>query len=321
MLKITDDIFAGFDDHQSTILVALDQSAAFDCVDHKTLISRLENTFGVTESALDWIRSYLDARSTFVRWKQNSADVFPLDSGVPQGSSLGPLLFSLYVAPLSAVINSFGVSHHQYADDTQIYIAVSRADVSDKVGLLQDCTAGVHSWLQMNGLQLNPIKSEVIQFMATRGRDKVDDVTSVQVSNAVIQPVSSIRSLGVTLDRKLSFDQHVNNTCRSCYHHIRALRHIRESLPEEVVKTVACSVIGSRLDYCNALLAGMSKSNFTKLQRVQNTLARVVLRRGKFEHITPALKELHWLPVQYRATLATCSISSYTGYRFNIESH
>ena len=127
------------------------------------------------------------------------------------------------------------------ADDTQIFITVSRADVSDKVDLLQDCTAGIHSWLRrMNGLQLNPIKSEVIQFTATRERDKVDDVTSVVVSNAVIQPVSSIRSLGVTLDRKLSFDPDVNNTCRSCYHHIRALRHIRESLPDDIAKTVAC---------------------------------------------------------------------------------
>ena len=157
----------------------------------------------------------------------------------------------------------------------------------------------------MNGLQLNPIKSEVIQFTAVRGRDKVDDVPSVGLSNAIIQPASSIRSLGVTLDRKLSFDQHVNNTFRSCYHHIRAVRHIRESLPDEVAKTVACSVIGSRLDYCNALLSGMSKSNITKLQRVQNTLARVVLRRRKFECITPALKELHWLPVQYRVTFKT----------------
>jgi len=85
------------------------------------------------------------------------------------------------------------VSDHQYAEDTQMYIAVSRADVSDKVDLLQ---AGVHSWLHMNGLQINPIKSEVIQFTTFRGRDKVDDVTSVVVSNSIIQPVSSIRSIG-----------------------------------------------------------------------------------------------------------------------------
>ena len=182
---------------------------------------------------------------------------------------------------------------------TQIFITVSKADVSDKVGLLQDCMAGVLWWLQMNGLQLNPIKLEAIQFTATRERDKVDYVTFVLVSKAVIQPVSSIRSLGVTLDRKLSFDQHVNNTCRLCYHHIRALRHICESLPEEVVKIVACSVIGSLFDYCNALLAGTSKSNFNKLQRVQNALARVVWRQRKYDLNAGA----------ERTTLATVAIS------------
>jgi len=122
------------------------------------------------------------------------------------------------------------------------------------------------------------------------------------MSNAIIQPVSSIRSLGVTLNRKLSFNQHMNNnTCKSCYHHIRALRHFLDLLPEEVVLTVACSVIGSRLNYCNALLSRMSKSNFTELQRVQNTLSHVVFwRLRKFEHITP---------------------TSFTRYRFNIMSH
>ena len=149
---------------------------------------------------------------------------------------------------------------------------------------------------------LNPTKSEVIQFTATRGRDRVDDVAAIRVSNVAIPPVSTVRSLGVTLDQKLSFDQHVTNVCRSCHFHIRALLHVRESLPDEVVKTVACSLVGSRLDYCNGLFAGMTQSNFTRLQRVQNTLTRVVLRRGKFQHIAPALKELHWLPVEHRVT-------------------
>ena len=309
LLKITDDIYAGFSGHQSTILVALDQSAAFDCIDHSILIRRLDHTFGVAESSLDWVRSYLQGRSTFVRWKQNSSGIYPLDTGVPQGSALGPLLFSLYIAPLSGVIRSFGVRHHQYADDTQIYIAVSRADLSVNVGQLENCTAGVHAWLQINGLQLNQKKSEVIQFTTTRGRDRVDDVAAIRVSNAVIPPVSTVRSLGVTLDKKLTFDQHVTDICRSCYHHIRALRHVRESLQDEVARTVACSLVSSRLDYCNSLFVGMTKSNFRKLQRVQNTLARAVLRRGKFEHITPALKELHWLPVEHRVTYKIATLA------------
>ena len=166
----------------------------------------------------------------------------------------------------------------------------------------------------MNGLLLNPNKSEVIQFTTTRGRDRVDDVTSLNVSNAAVKPSSTVKSLGVTLDRKLSFDAHVANVCRLCYYHIRALRHVRQSLPVDVAKTVACSIIGSRLDYCNSLLAGTSKSNLIRLQRVQNTLARVIVCHGKFDHITPVLKELHWLPVEKRVTFKLATLT------FNIKS-
>jgi hypothetical protein len=132
---------------------------------------------------------------------------------------------------------------------------------------------------------LNPNNSEVIQFIATRGRDRVEDVTSLQVSNAAIKPSSTIKSLGVTHDTKLSFDEHVTNVCRLCCGHIRGLRHVSASLPDDVARTAACSIIGSRLDYCNSLLAGTSKSNLIQLQRVQNTLVRVTLRQGKFRGI------------------------------------
>lgn len=308
MLRVTSDILSGFDANQSTILVALDQSAAFDCIDHSTLIRRLRRTFGIDGTALGWLESYLEDRSAFVRWKKASSDVFPLTTGVPQGSALGPLLFSLFIAPLSGVIRSFGVMHHQYADDTQIYIEASRSNSSVRLEQLERCTVGVHEWLLQNGLQLNPKKSEVIQFTACNGRQRVDDITSVAVSDADIQPSPVIKSLGVTLDSRLTFDDHVAEVCRACYCHIRALRHIRESLPSDVARTVACSIVGSRLDYCNSLFVGMSRSNFNKLQRVQNTLAKVVLRRRKFEHATPALIELHWLPVEHRVTFKLATL-------------
>jgi hypothetical protein len=87
LLKVTDDIFTRFADHQSTILVALDQSAAFDCIDHQTLIRRLNHSFGLTGKAIGWFSSYLESRSTFVRWKQASSSVQSLATGVPQGSA------------------------------------------------------------------------------------------------------------------------------------------------------------------------------------------------------------------------------------------
>ena len=88
--------------------------------------------------------------------------------------------------------------------------------------------------------------------------------------------------------------------CKSTSYHIRALRHIRASITFDMAKTVAHAIVGSKLDYCNSLLAGMTSTNLNKLQRIQNSLARVVTGKRKFDNITPVLKELHWLPIARR---------------------
>lgn len=137
MLRITSDIYEAFDDHQSTLLVSLDQSAAFDCVDHTTLLGRLHHTFGITDSALDWIRSYLYSRHSFVKFGQSDSAISAIEVGVPQGSSPGPMLFTLYIAPLSAIIRQFDLNHQQYADDTQVYIAVNKTNVVNKLSELE----------------------------------------------------------------------------------------------------------------------------------------------------------------------------------------
>ena len=170
---IVNDIYEGSECSQSTILVALDQSAVFDCVEHSTLVRRLLHTFGVTGRALDWLRLYLHSRSSFVRWRGFSSTTSAVRTGVPQCSSLSPLLFSLYIVPLSQVFQSLGVHRHQYADDIQIYISASRANLAAKVDLWESCTASIHSWSLHNGLQLNSTKSELIQFTSGHGRDRV----------------------------------------------------------------------------------------------------------------------------------------------------
>ena len=104
-----------------------------------------------------------------------------------------------------------------------------------------------------NGLLLNPAKSDAVQFTLGKGRSAIEEISKVCVSGVAIKPSMFVKSLGVTLDKHLSFNEQVDNVCKSAYFHIRALRHIRESFPDDVAKTVACSIVSSRLDYCNAL--------------------------------------------------------------------
>ena len=98
----------------------------------------------------------------------------------------------------------------------------------------------------------------------------------------------------------MSFDKQVSETCKACFFHIRALRHIRASKTTDASKNIAAAIVGSRLDFCNSLLAGTSVSNQNRLQLVQNTLARVVAQKPRFCRITPVLSELHWLRVRHR---------------------
>ena len=109
---------------------------------------------------------------------------------------------------------------------------------------IEQCLSKVQDWLLHNGVSPNPANSDAVQFTTgrRRGRRCEDNVESVSVSGVAITPSASVKSLGVTLDSRLSLDQHVTDICKSCYFHIRALRHVRDSLPDDVAKTVAVSI-------------------------------------------------------------------------------
>jgi len=225
------------------------------------------------------------------------SSIIDCEHGVPQGSVLGPLLFTLYVSPIANIISSFGVSHTQYADDTQLYVAL---DDVKSAPTLSDCFCAVQHWLDINGLAMNPEKTEAITI-GTSARQRVEGpANTVDLGSVNIKPASSVRSLGVTIDNTLAFNEHVDNVCRASNFHIRALRHIRKNISENTAKTIAHSMVEGRLDYCNAVLYGTSASNISKLQRVQNSMARVVTGSARYANITPVLADLHWLPVEYR---------------------
>ena len=164
LLLSLNNIYEAADNSQPTLLVSLDLSAAFDTIDHSVLLSRLHTSFGISGTALSWLTSYLYSRSQHVRIGQSSSPSALLDSGVPQGSVLGPILFSVYISPIGAIFSAFGIQHQQYADDTQLYIALSAVNPVPAISTLESCLTSLHSWFCQNGLCLNPTKSDAILF-------------------------------------------------------------------------------------------------------------------------------------------------------------
>ena len=143
MLKILNDVYTTADGQRSTCLVALDLSAAFDTLDHATIIDRLRHTFGIESSAIDWLTAYLTNRSQFVKFGDVLSPPTHCSIGVPQGSVLGPILFSLFISLVAGVISNFGVSFHQFADDTQLYVYRHRPKIHCRItghpGQMQSC--------------------------------------------------------------------------------------------------------------------------------------------------------------------------------------
>ena len=119
-MKIVDDIHGHIDGGSVVALVCLDISAAFDMVDHHLLLERLSVEFGITGAARDWIASYLRSRRFFVRIGQSSSSICSSNAGVPQGSVLGSVLFTVYVSPIGRLIESFGIEYHGYTQHSMV---------------------------------------------------------------------------------------------------------------------------------------------------------------------------------------------------------
>ena len=128
----------------------------------------------------------------------------------------------------------------------------------------------------------------------------MDQSGGVTVSGVLVPISSRLRVLGVTLDSQLSFDEHITTVVRACNYHVRALHHIRHLINQETANTISCSIVCSRLDYCNSVLYGVTENNIERLQRVQNSLARVVCGAPYRSSATALRRSLHWLPVRQR---------------------
>ena len=164
-------------------------------------------------------------------------------------------------------------------------------------------------WFSPNGLFLNPEKTDAVLFGTNQYVKSLSNTSKLNVVGTSVALSNKVKLLGVTLDRHLTFDSHIMQVCRSAHFHTRALCHIWNIISNDTVKSVAQALVSSRLDYANSILFGVSKQNITKLQRSQNTLARVVMRSRRYDSATIQLQQLHWLPIKQMIDFKICVLS------------
>ncbi|KAK3548179.1 hypothetical protein QTP70_005202 [Hemibagrus guttatus] len=261
LLAVTEKLHAARSAKLSSVLILLDLSAAFDTVNHKTLLSTLRS-LGICGTAWEWFASYLDGRSYQVTWKGLTSAPRRLSTGVPQDTTAS--------ARISA------------------------------------CLADISSWMTAHQLKLNPSKAELLIIP---GDPSPAQDLAISLSNSMISPTASARNLGVTMDNQLSFSSHVTNVTRSCRFLLYNIRRIRPFLSTQATQVLVQSLVISRLDYCNSLLAGLPLNAIRPLQMIQNAAAPLVFNLPKFSHTTPLLRSLHWLPVAARIRFKTLMLA------------
>ena len=303
LVRVQNDIICAVGQQKAVLLVLLDLSAAFDTVNHQLLIKTLQQ-LGIRGTMLHWFSTYLLGRLQRIKVNGVTSQPKTLDCGVPQGSVLSPILFTIYTASLGQLLRQLDVQYHLYADDSQLWVIFKPPDLDTAIGQMEKCIASVQKWMLSHELKMNDDKTE---FLVISSKSIARGIVSpmLHIGDHQVVATSTARNIGVMVDSKASMEAHVLSVCKSSFVHIRNLSRINKFLDSSSLERLVHAFITTKLDYCNSLLCGAPSTLINTLQRIQNIVARLITGHGRCEHITPVLKSLHWLPVKQRITFKT----------------
>ena len=270
MLDLFDRIYTAKSKQKRPGIIFLDIKKAFDTVNHNILISKLKH-YGIRDVALKWFESYLTGRKQQTRVGSRISNFMELTSGVPQGSILGPILFSIFINDLpSACIFS---NLYLFADDGALYFDnINRENYFDlKLEMIS-----VYNWLQANKLALNNDKTKLIIFDSKPNLDAVlvemkDNVT------LVICECKSQKYLGLIVDNKLNFYEHIDHIKRKIAKRIGALYRSKYLLPLKFRKMFANALMLPHFDYLDIIWSKTFQTKLKELDIIYKKVAKVAL--------------------------------------------
>ena len=333
VLQVTDKLYQATDRNMITSIMAIDQSSAFDCVSHNLLLEKLK-IYGCHENTVEWIKNYLESRSQYVNVGRFDSRIVSLSIGVPQGSILGPILYSIYTNEIAETIVDKNCNNEVH-DKTNLFsrecencgTVVTYADdatlvTSNKLRVMNQlrmnvCLAKLESYLNNNELAINTSKTAILELMIKqkRGRTLGEPphlmVVNPQKPNEMlkIKDSKNFRILGANLQPNISWQAHLEEGKKALLPGIRqqlgAMQQITKQIPRKCRKYLAEGLIMSRFSYLITLWGGATQNYMNAAQRLQNKLARWVTGSGRKTRVSSLLEQCGWMTISETTSYQT----------------
>jgi len=288
LVKLIDKITRELDNKCYSIGIFLDLSKAFDTIDHKILLDKLQ-CYGFRGIALDWLTSYISSRSQFVSINGNNSLPLALRTGVPQGSILGPLLFILYINDIIKV--NTDVELLLFADDTNMFL--HDTDIDSLSVRANKALFDISMWFKLNKLSVNIKKCNFILFSTKQLNVDI----KICIDNIHLERVKQTKFLGVIINERLTWDDHISLVCTKVSKHVGILRRIKNKIPVSLLRSLYFTLVNPYFEYCNIIWATCSSVVLEKLFRIQKKAIRLIANSDWNAHSAPLFRDFNVLTV------------------------
>lgn len=306
MIKILDDIRSSFDKNELILLCLLDFSKAFDSVDHSILCNKLKNNFYFASTAVKMLQSYLSNRKQTVIASGKASKTKMVPCGVPQGSILGPILFSMFINDVFDVCKN--VSMHAYADDLQIYMSRPKSQIANLCSRMNSDLQSIYLWATNNKLRLNPLKSVVLPI--SRFTILHTDIYALCLGTSKLEFVEKVTNLGFVINNKLSCEHHIKYVVNKIYATLRNLRSTSDAVPISTKLMLVKQLIVPFINYFIVVYPKLDSQCLYTLTIALNNCTRFIYGIRRYDHLS-----------HHRNAILGCSLENYLKIRSCIFLH